>query len=70
MSVDRETGDYETFRRWQVVPDEAGLQNPDAEELLFEALEQIADIEEGDYIEEADRVGDRSAASARRPPSR
>ena len=25
-SVDRETGDYETFRRWHVVPDEAGLQ--------------------------------------------
>ena len=23
-SIDRETGDYETFRRWHVVPDEAG----------------------------------------------
>jgi N utilization substance protein A len=53
VSVDRETGDYETFRRWHVVPNEAGLQIPDAEVLLFEAQEQIADIEEGDYIEEA-----------------
>ena len=35
------------------VPDEAGLQIPDAEILLFEAKEQISDIEEGDYIEEA-----------------
>ena len=26
VSVDRETGDYETFRRWHVVPNEAGLQ--------------------------------------------
>ena len=41
------------FRRWLVVPDSAGLQNPDAEELLSEALDRIPDIEEGDYIEEA-----------------
>ena len=26
VAVDRDTGDYETFRRWHVVPDEAGLQ--------------------------------------------
>jgi transcription termination/antitermination protein NusA len=53
VSVDRETGEYETFRRWLVVPDSAGLQNPDAEELLSDALDRIPDIEEGDYIEEA-----------------
>lgn len=53
VAVDRETGDYESFRRWLVVPDAAGLQNPDAEELLSEARERIADIDEGDYIEEA-----------------
>ena len=51
VTVDRDSGDYETFRRWLVVPDSAGLQNPDAEELLSEALEQLADLEEGDYIE-------------------
>jgi len=53
VAVDQETGNYETFRRWLVVPDSAGLQNPDAEELLSEALDRIPDIEEGDYIEEA-----------------
>ena len=52
VSVDRETGAYETFRRWHVVPNEAGLQIPDAEVLLFEAQEQIEDIEVDDYIEE------------------
>ncbi|WP_310386608.1 transcription termination factor NusA [Roseateles sp.] len=52
VSVDRESGAYETFRRWHVVPNEAGLQNPDAEILLFEAQEQIADIEVEDHIEE------------------
>jgi N utilization substance protein A len=52
VSIDRETGDYETFRRWHVVPNDAGLQLPDSEILHFEALEQIADIEVDDYIEE------------------
>ncbi|MCK6424827.1 MAG: transcription termination factor NusA [Burkholderiaceae bacterium] len=52
VAIDRETGVYETFRRWHVVPDEAGLQQPEAEILHFEAKEQIDDIEVGDYLEE------------------
>ncbi|AVO34897.1 transcription termination factor NusA [Ottowia oryzae] len=52
VAVDRDTGDYETFRRWHVVPDEAGLQLPEQEILLFEAKEQIPDIEVDEYIEE------------------
>jgi N utilization substance protein A len=52
VAVDRDSGNYETFRRWLVVPDEAGLQNPDAEELLMDASERVSDVEEGDYIEE------------------
>jgi N utilization substance protein A len=51
VAMDPDTGAYETFRRWLVVPDEAGLQNPDAEELLTDARDELADIEEGDYIE-------------------
>ena len=52
VAVDRDSGEYETFRRWHVVPNEAGLQLPDSEVLLFEAQEQIADVEVDDYIEE------------------
>ncbi|MDD2843704.1 MAG: transcription termination factor NusA [Rhodoferax sp.] len=52
VALDRDTGNYETFRRWHVVPDEAGLQLPDQEILLFEAKEQIPDIEVDEYIEE------------------
>ena len=52
VAIDRDSGDYETFRRWLVVPDEQGLQNPDAEELLMDARDRIADVEEGEYIEE------------------
>jgi transcription termination/antitermination protein NusA len=53
VSVDRDSGDYETFRRWHVVPDEAGLQLPDQEILLFEAKEQLPDIEVDEHIEES-----------------
>ncbi|MDB5774156.1 MAG: nusA [Herbaspirillum sp.] len=52
VSINRETGVSESFRRWHVVPDDAGLQLPDQEVLHFEALEQIPDIEVDDYIEE------------------
>jgi len=53
VAVDRDSGNYETFRRWHVVPDEAGLQLPDQEILLFEAKEEMPDIEVDEYIEEA-----------------
>ena len=53
VSIDRDSGEYETFRRWLVVPDDAGLQNPDAEELLMDAQERVSDVEVGEYIEES-----------------
>ena len=52
VAVDRDSGQYETFRRWLVVPDDAGLQNPDAEELLMDAQERVPGIQVGEYIEE------------------
>ncbi|MEJ0004050.1 MAG: transcription termination factor NusA [Pararobbsia sp.] len=52
VHIDRESGEHETFRRWLVVPDEAGLQEPDQQILLFEAREQSPEINVGEYIEE------------------
>ncbi|AOY93573.1 transcription termination/antitermination protein NusA [Cupriavidus sp. USMAA2-4] len=52
VAIDRESGEHETFRRWLVVPDEQGLQEPDKQILLFEAVEQNPDIKLDDYIEE------------------
>jgi N utilization substance protein A len=52
VAINRDTGEYETFRRWLVVPDSAGLQNPDAEELLMDAQERVPEVQEGEYIEE------------------
>ncbi len=52
VDIDRETGQYETFRRWLVVPNEQGLHNPDAEEMLMDAVLRVPDAEVGEYIEE------------------
>lgn len=52
VAIDRDTGDHEGFRRWLVVPDEAGLQEPDKQEMLSDAQEIVPGIEEGEYIEE------------------
>ncbi|MDF3839843.1 transcription termination factor NusA [Cupriavidus basilensis] len=52
VAIDRESGEHETFRRWLVVPDEQGLQEPDKQILMFEAREQNPDIQLDEYIEE------------------
>lgn len=52
VEIDRDTGEFRSYRRWHVVPDEAGLQLPDQEILHFEAVEDDPEIQVGDYIEE------------------
>lgn len=53
VDIDRETGDYDTFRRWLVVEDTGeGLENPLAEITLEAAQMDDPEIQVGDYIEE------------------
>jgi len=53
VAIDRQTGEYETFRRWRVVDSEDGqLENPLAEITLEAARMENPDIQPGDYIEE------------------
>ena len=52
VSIDRQSGEHEGFRRWLVVPDEAGLQEPDRQEMFSDAQELVPGIEAGEYIEE------------------
>ena len=52
VSVDRETGDFETFRRWAVVAEEDYL-NENNQTPLSEAQEQDPEVEVGDFLEEA-----------------
>ena len=52
VAIDRDSGEYDTFRRWVVVPDDAGLQNPEAEEMLMDAEDRVPGIQVGEFIEE------------------
>lgn len=55
VEIDRKTGDYKAFRRWEVIsddPEEAELESEDRQIRLSEAREHNPDIEVGDYIEE------------------
>lgn len=58
--INRNTGDYETFRVWSVIDETAlneegdiiGVQNPEAELTLTQAREKKADAQIGDIIQE------------------
>ena len=53
VAVDRDTGDYSTYRRWQVVPDDMEpLELPEQQIHLQEAQVRQADVELDGYIEE------------------
>lgn len=52
VAVDRETGDYEAFRRWQIVADDA-VEFPGHQIAISDALKQYNDVSVEDFIEEA-----------------
>jgi len=52
VSIDRSTGEYETFRRWEVIDDEEEMEFEDAQIFLHDARAIDPDIEVGGYIEE------------------
>ncbi len=51
VSIDRETGEYESFRRWEVMDDET-FETPDMHIKLEEAQKRNPDIQLGEFIEE------------------
>ena len=53
VDIDRETGDYDTYRRWQVIDDtEEPMENPLAQITLAAAQIDEPDIQPGDFVEE------------------
>ncbi|MFO7340311.1 MAG: transcription termination factor NusA, partial [Lysobacteraceae bacterium] len=52
VSINRKDGSYETFRRWEVVADDAVMESPDRQIRLMDAIEEVEGVEVGDYIEE------------------
>ncbi len=52
VAIDRETGDYETFRRWEVIDDEEEMEFDTAQMFLKDARAIEPEIEIGGFIEE------------------
>lgn len=54
VAIDRETGDYDTFRRWEIVEDteENPLEFPSRQIRLEDAMNEDDSVELGDFIEE------------------
>ncbi|MDP1559728.1 MAG: transcription termination factor NusA [Nitrosomonas sp.] len=50
VEIDRGTGDYQSFRRWLVVPDDA-VEDSGRQISLAEALQQNAEIKVGEFVE-------------------
>ena len=51
VEIDRNTGDYRSFRRWHVVPDDA-LETPERQMSLVQAREFVDEIQLDEYVEE------------------
>ena len=54
VSIDRKTGDYDTFRRWKIaeIQEDGSLENPYSEITLEAAQVEEPDLQLGDYVEE------------------
>ncbi|MGE4069628.1 MAG: transcription termination factor NusA [Lysobacterales bacterium] len=50
--IDRVSGDYKTFRRWEVIEDDAPLEFPERQSALTVAIETDPKVEVGGFIEE------------------
>jgi N utilization substance protein A len=51
VSIDHQTGDYQSLRRWQVVPDDA-VEDPSRQIALSEALQRNPEIKLEEFVEE------------------
>ncbi|QDH69842.1 transcription termination factor NusA [Marilutibacter alkalisoli] len=52
VAIDHKDGNYETFRRWEVVADDVVMESPDRQIRLMDAVDEAEGVEVGDYIEE------------------
>jgi N utilization substance protein A len=52
VAVDRETGEYSTFRRWLVLEDGAEMESPNRQVFLKDAREKGAEVQPGEFIEQ------------------
>ena len=71
VHVGRGTGEFKAARRWLVVSDDEGLQEPDRQEMFSDIADEYPDVQPGDYIEreieviDVDTTGRRFAQDAK-----
>lgn len=52
VAVNRTTGEYETFRQWEIVADDVVMESPDRMIRMMDAIDEKPDAEVGQFIEE------------------
>jgi len=52
VEIDRESGDFDTYRRWMVIPDDQVQENPFAEITISAAQIDEPEIQLGDFVED------------------
>jgi transcription termination/antitermination protein NusA len=52
VDINRQNGEYETFRRWKIVPDDIVMESPAYQVRLMDALDERGDAEVDQFIEE------------------
>ncbi|MFQ5935877.1 MAG: transcription termination factor NusA [Acidiferrobacterales bacterium] len=52
VAIHHDTGEYDAFRRWEVLPDDAEVEFPDRQLRLSEALQRDPESKVGGYVEE------------------
>ena len=52
VAIERNSGDYEAFRQWEIIADDDEMINPDAQLFLSDARKHSEELNIGDFIEE------------------
>ena len=70
VRVDPNTGDWSAVRRWVIVSDDQGLQQPDREEMFSDIHDDYPELEVGDSLKSRLKTSTLPAAALPRTPSR
>ena len=52
VEIDRQSGEYETFRRWEVIADDGEMESPFYQVRLMDAVDEREDAQVGEFIEQ------------------
>ncbi|MEO7430511.1 MAG: transcription termination factor NusA [Dokdonella sp.] len=52
VAIDRDSGDYETFRRWEVVADDVVMESPDRQIRMMDAEDEAPGTDIGGFVEQ------------------